>query len=578
MLSKRILLILLTGILISHLSPAQTGKRVNRLLTALENAQEKTERVKILQQLCREYKTIDPNKVLQYGKEGLELAEQMNSPEIIKNFAKELSEIYASENQFQQAYQYHVLFKEKSDLLESQRYKFEQKQKQQSIEQKKEELAEQAEQSELRQQRLRTYALAGFSLLLILAFYTRYYLKARTARQLQKEIRQRKETEEKLRESEETFRALAEKSVVGICIVQDEALKYVNPRFLELFQYSWEELSGKSLLELVVEEDRPAVVRKYEKRVIGMADSVPFEYRAFTGDGHVIHLEARGALINYRGKSAILETIIDITDRKKAETELLKSRKLEALCILADGIAHDFNNLLAVLSGNLSLAKMNINEANPQLETYMDQAETVSSQAAKLVKQFLTLSKSGWITKESVTLRDILEDTANASSPLKEIPYTGSVPNDLKPLWGDRHQLQQVFINLLLNAHEATSGMGKEKVIILSAQNIHLESDNEWKLGEGDYVKVSMQDNGIGIPPHLLENIFDPYFSTKERNSHKGTGLGLALCYAIIKKHDGYVSVFSEPEKGTTFEIYLPAYDETKHGGEVESGEVKASG
>jgi PAS domain S-box-containing protein len=608
--SKKILLILLIGILISNFSPTQsstdTGKKVDRLLTALENAQEKPERVNILQKLCQEYKYIDPKKALQYGKEGLELAEKIkfqkgiadclnsigmvhkhtgsyqealeylnralkigraiNSPEIIKNSAKELSELYAKQNQFQQAYHYHVLFKEKSDLLENQRYKFEKRQKQQRIEQKKEELAEQAEHSEHKQQRLLIYAFSGFALLLILAFYTRYYLKARTARQLRQEIDERKKTEEKLRESEEKFRALAEKSVVGICIVQDEVLKYINPRFLELFQYSSEELSSKSLLELVVEEDRPAVVRKYEKRVIGMADSIPFEYRALTGDGCVIHLEARGVLTNYEGKPAILETVIDITDRKKAEAELLKSRKLESMGILAGGIAHDFNNLLAVLAGNLSLAKMNINEPNPQLETYMDQAEMVSSQAAKLVKQFLTLSKSSWMTKEGVTLPDILKDTANASSLMKEIPYTTSIPNDLKPLWGDQHQLCQVFINLLLNAHEATSEMEEEKIITISAQSIHLQSDNEWELEEGEYVRVSMRDNGKGIPSHLLENIFDPYFSTKERNSQKGTGLGLALCYAVVKKHDGHISVISEPLKGTTFEMYLPVYNETKHG------------
>jgi signal transduction histidine kinase len=262
----------------------------------------------------------------------------------------------------------------------------------------------------------------------------------------------------------------------------------------------------------------------------------------------------------YQGKPALLETVISITERKRAEAELLKSMKLETVGILAGGLAHDFNNLLAVIIGNLGLARNSVTNQSHKLEHYLEKAEKASIQASDLVQNFLTISEGGWVIKNKVTLHNILKDTRNSLPQIRNIPYAISIPGDLKPLYGDERQLRQVMMNLILNSHEATFEKGEDKSIRIKAENIILQGENEWSLEKGEYVKVSVIDNGMGISPDLLEKIFDPYFSTKERSNKKGTGMGLTICYAIIKKHEGHIVVYSTPGKGTTVDLYLPVY------------------
>jgi len=201
---------------------------------------------------------------------------------------------------------------------------------------------------------------SGLILLMAFLIYTRYRLKARISRKLEREINERKRTEGKLRESKEKFRVLAEKSVVGICIVQDNTIKYANPRLSEIFGCPPEEIIGKNPLELVVEEDVPQVTENLAKRMAGSDDAISYEFRGHTKTGDIIDIESHGSLTQYDGEPALLETIIDVTDRKKAEMEILKIRKLESVGILAGGIAHDFNNLLTVIIGNISLARSNL--------------------------------------------------------------------------------------------------------------------------------------------------------------------------------------------------------------------------
>lgn len=248
----------------------------------------------------------------------------------------------------------------------------------------------------------------------------------------------------------------------------------------------------------------------------------------------------------------------EIRERKKAETELLKSMKLEAVGILARGIAHDFNNLLSVIIGGFAMAKETFHDAQ-QSKRFLDKAEKASTQAADLVQKFLTLSDGEWARKDRVTLAAILE---GVTPQIKEIPIEIAIPGDLFPLCGDERQLRQVLVNLVINAHEAVSDLSADKRHIhLSAENTSLPGDNEWLLKKGNYVKVSVSDNGRGIESGLLNKIFDPYFSTKRRGNQKGQGMGLAICQAVVQKHNGHIFVASEPEKGTTVFLYLPALD-----------------
>jgi signal transduction histidine kinase len=145
------------------------------------------------------------------------------------------------------------------------------------------------------------------------------------------------------------------------------------------------------------------------------------------------------------------------------------------------------------------------------------------------------------------------------SPEIRHIPCQVSLPPNLKPIYGEERQLRQVITNLLLNAYEAKPERGY--IITITAENIHLDQNNPFSLKQGNYIKISVIDTGKGIAPELLEKIFDPYFSTKTTVSQKGLGMGLAICYSIIKKHEGLISISSEVEKGTTVDVYLPAYE-----------------
>ncbi|MCP5050372.1 MAG: HAMP domain-containing histidine kinase [bacterium] len=190
----------------------------------------------------------------------------------------------------------------------------------------------------------------------------------------------------------------------------------------------------------------------------------------------------------------------------------------------------------------------------------MKNAEKASNQAAELIKKFLTISEGGWLMRDKVTLPHIFKHISTASGQLKDIPYTILFSDDLRPLYGSERQLRQVMESLLLNAYEAPQGIEEHIGIGVSAENISLPQNNQWQLKEGEYVKVSVMDNGKGIPSHLLGKIFDPYFSTKERGSQKGMGMGLALCYATVKKHGGHIAFTPRLPKGTQVDVYLPVY------------------
>jgi signal transduction histidine kinase len=315
---------------------------------------------------------------------------------------------------------------------------------------------------------------------------------------------------------------------------------------------------NKNPLELVVEEDRPLVTQHLEERMNGTGITRSLEFKGITKEGDIINIESFGALTQYEGKPAVLESVIDITRRKKAELELIKSRKMESVGILAGGIAHDFNNLLAVIVGNTSMMKLNFGEKNTKLNNFLDNVERASAQAAELAQKFITFSEGGWLMRKKVKLANILRDTALLSPEIKNIPCEISIPSDLDLIYGDERQLRQLVTNMLLNARESTSDDNRK--ITVTAKNITLDNENQFSLKKGKYVKISVIDNGKGIPPELLEKIFDPYFSTKTTFSQKGLGLGLALCYSIVNKHGGHISIDSKVKKGTTVDMYLPVF------------------
>ena len=238
------------------------------------------------------------------------------------------------------------------------------------------------------------------------------------------------------------------------------------------------------------------------------------------------------------------------------EEELLTARKLESVGTLAGGVAHDFNNLLAIILGNISFAKMLTDPSNKIYKRLTD-AEDATIKGKELTYRLLTFSRGSESSKKVTSLKEVIKDSAQLTLSGSNIKCTFSFPDDLRQVEIDEGQIQQVIHNIVMNAKETMSQGGK---IEIRADNITLGPEDTIPLPEGDYVRISIEDHGGGISEEDLSRIFDPYFTTKEIGNVKGMGLGLAICYSIVKNHGGFMTAESQSGVGTTIHVYLPAY------------------
>ncbi len=249
-------------------------------------------------------------------------------------------------------------------------------------------------------------------------------------------------------------------------------------------------------------------------------------------DGHII-----GVVLVFR----------DVTEQLRTEQELLKVKKLESVGLLAGGIAHDFNNLLAGVFGNLEMAKLYLSPDHNSYE-FLEAAGQAMENARSLTQQLLTFAKGGAPLKEPLAVGKMLIETAQFSMRGSKARLQADIAPDLWLVEADKGQLSQVISNLVINAQQAMPIGG---IVTLTAENVETL--------EARYVKISVQDEGVGIAPQYLDKIFDPYFTTRQSSS----GLGLTIAYSIISKHNGRITVDSHLNQGTLFTIYLPALAET---------------
>ncbi len=510
-----------------------------------------------------------PRTAIRYAEKELALALEINSIIHISAAYDLLSLFYSQRKDFKTALKYHREFKEVNDKSyeETDRRKIGEMQVKYRTEKKEKEIQllkrdNSIQQLELGKQRnIRDLLLVILILILVLALvlYNRYQVKAKGTRELQKEIEEHKQTHKRLRESEKKFRTLAEKSLVGIYILQDDRLMYVNPQMNRLFGYTSPGLQeSRSILDLVHPEDREGVVENLGVLTSGREESLQYQLRGMKENGEVIYLESYDSCIYFDEKPAILGTIIDVTERKKAEEEILKSRKLESVGILAGGIAHDFNNLLTIMSGSLNLLKLKFKrrKKDEAAANAFENLEKTASQAADLAQRLITFSNSGWLMREKLNLPHLLETAIEYLPALKEQYFDISIPSNLQPLYADERQFRQVLQNVLLNAVEADP---HGRTIQIEAKNLNSKRPPELDK-TGRYIDIAVRDRGVGIPSDILGKIFDPYFSTKAGYSQKGLGLGLTICYSIIKKHDGHITFSSNPGEGTEVHLYVPAF------------------
>ena len=368
-----------------------------------------------------------------------------------------------------------------------------------------------------------------------------------------KNITERIRTEKKLKESEEQYRSLVETSqdLIWKCDAEGRFI-YLNPAWEKVLGYKLEEMLGHVFNEFqssyVIERDS----KEFESHLEG-GSVTGHETTYLSKSGKEVNLifnavplfDDEGKIVGTQGTSS------DITERKRTEEELQKMQKIESVGVLAGGIAHDFNNLLAAIRNNIYLSMLHMDREDKAYES-LETTEKIIQRATNLTQQLLTFSKGGAPIKKTASIIELINESAEFVLKGSSVKCEYNISDNSWPIEVDEGQISQVIHNLILNAAQS---MPQGGAIRISTENSELGQGIELPLQEGRYVKIAIQDQGIGISKEHLKSLFDPYFTTKEM----GRGLGLSVVYSIIKKHDGHISVESELGVGTTFTIYLPA-------------------
>ncbi len=371
-----------------------------------------------------------------------------------------------------------------------------------------------------------------------------------------RDISERKQAEEALKAEEERLRITIRSIGEGVISTdRKDHVTLMNPVAEALTGYTEAEAMGRNLAEIFRIAGPKALAADNEASGKGIdAES------GLSLDKTLIHRDGTKFLIAHTAApildadGGVIGSVLvfrDIAKQRKMEQELSKLDKLESLGVLAGGIAHDFNNFLAGIIGNLSLAKTEVNPSE-KVFSRLERMENAALLANNLTYQLLTFARGGAPVKQSAQLADLVKESATFAATGSNVRCNFTLPPDLHASEIDRGQISQVIHNLVLNGVQV---MPRGGVIEVAGENIRLSSDNELTLPEGDYVRLTVQDQGPGIEEQDLKRVFDPYFTTKD----KGNGLGLAVAYSIVDKHKGRITVDSPPGCGARFSIYLPA-------------------
>ena len=364
-------------------------------------------------------------------------------------------------------------------------------------------------------------------------------------------------TKEALRDSEEKFRAMAETTASGIFIWKKGRFVYANPAMEMITGYSLSEILSMEDFERLIHPDFLSFTRdRFARRPAAEGAPPRHEFKIRTREGNDVWIDLSFSTITYAKMPAVIGTFFDISDRKRAEEELARSQRLESLGVLAGGLAHDFNNILTVITGNISLARIQIADGGAA-DRLLKEAEMASFKARDLTQQLLTFSRGGAPIKKVTSIDELLVETVRFTLSGSNIRPEFEIDKGLWPAEVDPGQIGQVFNNLAINAQQAMPAGG---TLSIRARNRLISgNDSTAPLGPGKYLEIEIEDRGIGIPAELLSRIFDPYFTTKQR----GSGLGLTISYSIINRHGGHIEVRSTAGHGSVFTLLLPATDES---------------
>ena len=378
----------------------------------------------------------------------------------------------------------------------------------------------------------------------------------------------RRQADKALQASEEKYRAIVEGLEEGYFEIDlDQNLTFFNDPLCKILGYSQNELTGKNARSFT----SPATMRKMDQiysRLQKTGEPIRVtDYDAISKTGASIALEltasllrnSSGAPIGFRG------VLRDVSERKEAEAknrkleiQVRQAQKMESIGTLAGGIAHDFNNILMGIQGNASLMGLKTEPGHPNYEKIKNIEMYVQS-GTELTRQLLGFARRGKYHAIATDVNDIINKSATMfGRTKKEIQIKMDLATDIWTVEVDRGQIEQALLNLYVNAWQAMPHGGD---LYLKTENVVLDAEfvnsKPYKVDPGDYIKITVTDTGIGIDMETRERIFEPFFTTKEMG--RGTGLGLASVYGVIKNHGGYINVYSEIDQGTTFTIYLPA-------------------
>lgn len=352
--------------------------------------------------------------------------------------------------------------------------------------------------------------------------------------------------------SQKHYEIILESMSEGILEVTSEAkVVYANPIAVSLLSKSDQTLLASDFTELFQGDDRKRI--KKALTAPEAASEVSAAYSQFELNGK--QFSTKILPIKEEGNRANIVILNDITEQKRMESQLRNAQKMEAIGTLAGGIAHDFNNLLMGVQGHTSLMLLQVDPTHPTI-VHLKEIEDLVQRGSDLTKQLLTFAREDKQNLRPANLNDIIEKTAGMfGRTRKEIAIRKKYKKDLWPVVIDHGKIKEVMLNLYVNASQAMPRGGE---LTLKTANVKLDGKDvkPLKMEPGPYVRIMVSDTGIGMDEKTMERIFEPFFTTKELG--KGTGLGLASVYGIIKNHGGFINVDSEKGKGTTFTIYLP--------------------
>jgi len=324
--------------------------------------------------------------------------------------------------------------------------------------------------------------------------------------------------------------------------------------------YSAEEMAGVSFVDLIHPEDRGTVLERHIDRLRGGSPPETYPFRIMGKTGEEIWVQLTAVRIDWEGRPGVLCFLRDITEERDLKAQFIQAQKMESVGTLAGGIAHDFNNALTGIIGFGELLR-NRMAGDEQALHDLDEILRCAERAATLTRQLLTFARRQVIEPVNLNLSTLVADLIKFIGKVvgEHIEVKTFLEKNLPTIHADRGQIEHVVMNLCLNARDAMPEGGR---LVLETQDVYLEEEYVLQkpyMKTGRYALLTVSDTGIGMDEKIRERVFDPFFTTK--GPDKGTGLGLAMVYGIVKQHSGFIHLYSEPGNGTAFKVYFPAIE-----------------